>query len=62
MFNEQTIVAMEAYAIICVIIISAWCLYSFIMYMHDLPEKRKTLHQIYKIRRKKEIETDEKET
>ena len=54
MFNEQTIVAMEAYAIICVIIISAWCLYSFIMYMHDLPEKRKTLHQIYKIRRKKE--------
>ena len=62
MFNEQTIVAMEAYAIICVIIISAWCLYSFIMYMHDLPEKRKTLHQIYKIRRKKEMEADEKET
>lgn len=62
MFNEQTIVAMEAYAIICVIIISAWCLYSFIMYMHDLPEKRKTLHQIYKIRRKKEMERDEKET
>jgi hypothetical protein len=62
MFNEQTIVAMEAYAIICVIIISAWCLYSFIMYMHDLPEKRKTLHQIYKIRRKKEMKRDEKET
>jgi hypothetical protein len=29
--------------------------------MHDLPEKRKTLHQIYKIRRKKEMEADEKE-
>ena len=62
MFNEQTIVAIEAYAIICAVIISAWCLYSFIMYMHDLPEKRKTLHQIYKIRRKKEMENDEKET
>ena len=62
MFNEQTIAAIEAYAIICAVIVSAWCLYSFIMYMHDLPEKRKTLHQIYKIRRKKELKADEKET
>lgn len=59
MFNEQTIAAIETYAIICAVITSAWCLYSFIMYMHDLPEKRKTLHQIYKIRRKKGMEKDE---
>lgn len=56
MFNESFYIFIETFAAVSGILYAAWAIYSFIIYLHDLPEKRKTCKELYIIRSKKENE------
>ena len=54
--SEEIITYMEIYAVIIAVLFIIWTIYSAIMFIHDLPEKRKTCAELYEIRRKRNYE------
>lgn len=55
MFNDF-ITYMEIYAVIIAVCFIIWTVCSFVWYCRELPEKRKTCAELYRIRRGKEHE------
>ena len=56
MFNESFYIFIETFTAVCGILYAAWAIYSFIVYLHDLPEKRKTCKELFIIRSRRENE------
>lgn len=60
--SNEVITYLEIYAVIVAALYSIWAILAVIFYIKDLPEKRKTCAELYRIRTKKEvIDSEEKD-
>ena len=53
--SNEIITYLEIYAVIVAVLYSIWAILAVIFYIKDLPEKRKTCAELYRIRTKKEV-------
>ena len=58
--SNEVITYLEIYAVIVAVLYSTWAIIAVIFYIKDLPEKRKTCAELYRIRTKREVKEREK--
>lgn len=61
MFNHATAIFIQTYIIVCLVIYGIWGITAAIWYIKALPEKRKTCHELFIIRMRKEESNGKKE-
>lgn len=57
----ETLIFLKWFVIICLVLYGLWAVITAVLYLHELPQKRRTLYQIYVIRTRKEARDDAEE-